>query len=288
MAATVRESLFYITCGVLCGYALASLLFFDNRLPIASYFFCKLAFCFAVIYGALGGVGGVFAMLVWRGAQLWPVTSPLLEGREGTRGRAGIFLGAGIFALLFFWSFDSFYRYSTFELGLLLKRLFTESFLPVTAYGGKNLVHLAVLLAVSVLVPLLVARVRSVLGRARWQRAVRIAALAVCAAPWGAELYLASDNESGPTLRARPGRKVLVIGVDALDWSYANEYMAEGELPALQSLADKGLFTPLQTFKPAYSPMVWTTIATGMEVADHNIRHFTLIILIRFIISMEN
>ena len=264
MSSVLRDFLPYMGGGALCGYWLAVLLFFDNRLPLTSVFFLKLAFCLVAVYGLIGLIGGVLADMPWR-------LSRCCSEIDRQAGRTGLFVGTGLFATLFFWHFDSFYPYSTFGLWLLIERLLTESFAPTSWTGLRNLGHLALLVAVAASLGWGTYCLRANLSN----KILRIAALIGVLAPWPLEAYFALAGAEDITLRGRPGRKVLIIGVDALDWNYTREYMAAGELPSLQRLANAGVITSLETFAPAYSPQVWTTIATGMPIAEHNIRHFT-------------
>ena len=70
------------------------------------------------------------------------------------------------------------------------------------------------------------------------------------------------------------GPPVLVIGVDGLEWSVLEPLMEAGRAPHLKALAERGVGGSLQTQIPTFSPVVWTTIATGMNWQDHGIRHF--------------
>lgn len=266
----LSEWLRYFAVGALGGYLIAALLCLDNRLSLAGDAFFRLGCWLALLYGLGGVVAGGMAGLSWRilrRVRDWPVAD--------RQGREMVFVGLLVFALLFFWNFDSFYHYSTFEFWLLVRRLLTESFVPLSAEGATNLVHLLLLVAVSAAAGLSLSplrRLAEAVGRGRLGRG---AVVCLVLLPWLAEagLRLTADEETAALL-ARPGRKVLIIGVDALDWKIGNELMAAGELPNLKALAERGVAAPLHTFVPAYSPMVWTTIATGRSPEVHNIRHF--------------
>jgi hypothetical protein len=68
--------------------------------------------------------------------------------------------------------------------------------------------------------------------------------------------------------------KVLFIGVDGATWDIAGPLMAKGELPNLKALADRGFVSPLGTFQPSLSPVIWTTIGTGKSKEKHGITDF--------------
>ena len=67
----------------------------------------------------------------------------------------------------------------------------------------------------------------------------------------------------------------IVIGVDGGELSVIETLWARGELPNLRRLADAGLHTRLATDYGA-SPVIWTTIATGMPPGRHGITDFVV------------
>lgn len=69
-------------------------------------------------------------------------------------------------------------------------------------------------------------------------------------------------------------KKVLVIGWDAADWEIIRPLMAQGKLPALKKLIDKGVSGNLSTMNPPYSPMLWTSVATGKTPDKHGVLGF--------------
>lgn len=69
--------------------------------------------------------------------------------------------------------------------------------------------------------------------------------------------------------------KCLVVGWDAADWQYIQPLLAEGKLPALQSLLERGAHGQLASMRPMLSPMLWTTIATGKRPFAHGVHGFT-------------
>lgn len=73
-----------------------------------------------------------------------------------------------------------------------------------------------------------------------------------------------------------PGRRPLVvIGLDGGEWRVIRKLWDEGKLPNLRRLADRGVTATLRT---AYnsSPVIWTTIATGVRPAEHGITDFVV------------
>jgi predicted AlkP superfamily phosphohydrolase/phosphomutase len=78
---------------------------------------------------------------------------------------------------------------------------------------------------------------------------------------------LACGRESPP-----PAAKVLVIGLDGLEWDLVTPMVADGELPNLARLIERGVHGKLRSLEPlAKSPTIWTTIATGKTPQEHGI-----------------
>ncbi len=70
-------------------------------------------------------------------------------------------------------------------------------------------------------------------------------------------------------------RKVLLIGWDAADWKIMQPLLDAGKMPALARLVDSGVSGRLATLRPILSPMLWTTIATGVRPFKHGVHGFT-------------
>src|SRR6185295_12488178 len=70
-------------------------------------------------------------------------------------------------------------------------------------------------------------------------------------------------------------RPLLVVGIDGGEWKVIERLWAKGELPHLHDLANRGVRTGLKT---AYnsSPVIWTTIATGVVPKRHGITDFVV------------
>ena len=75
-------------------------------------------------------------------------------------------------------------------------------------------------------------------------------------------------------LRHARVKKVIVLGLDGLDPKLTERYMKEEKLPNLARLASEGSYTRLRTTYPALSPVAWSTFATGVNPAKHNIFDF--------------
>jgi predicted AlkP superfamily phosphohydrolase/phosphomutase/tetratricopeptide (TPR) repeat protein len=68
--------------------------------------------------------------------------------------------------------------------------------------------------------------------------------------------------------------KVLLIGWDAADWKIIGPLLAKGQMPALKKLIDKGVYGNMSTMNPPYSPMLWSTVATGKTPDKHGVLGF--------------
>ncbi|MEQ8764990.1 MAG: alkaline phosphatase family protein [Planctomycetota bacterium] len=71
-----------------------------------------------------------------------------------------------------------------------------------------------------------------------------------------------------------PHTKLLVIGVDGMEWSVMLPLLQKNELPNIQKLMDRGTYGQLRTFNPTLSPIIWTSIATGKTKEQHGILGF--------------
>jgi len=80
-----------------------------------------------------------------------------------------------------------------------------------------------------------------------------------------------SGSETPP---GKPVGKVLVIGVDGLEWKVLRPLLAAGKCPNLRGLMERGAFGQLATIDPTLSPIIWTTIATGRMPKAHGIHDF--------------
>ncbi len=69
-------------------------------------------------------------------------------------------------------------------------------------------------------------------------------------------------------------QRLIFLGLDGLDPRLTERFMAEGKLPNLERLRQQGSFHRLRTTFPSLSPVAWSTFATGVHPAKHNIFDF--------------
>ena len=74
--------------------------------------------------------------------------------------------------------------------------------------------------------------------------------------------------------RSEPPTKVVVLGFDGAGWDTIEPSIRAGKLPYLERLRSESAWGPLETFKPTKSPVIWTSIATGMTMEKHGILDF--------------
>jgi tetratricopeptide (TPR) repeat protein len=74
--------------------------------------------------------------------------------------------------------------------------------------------------------------------------------------------------------KAVPGKRVIFIGLDGADWSLLDQYTARGVMPTLAKLASEGSSGTIRTISPPLSPLIWTTMMTGVSPLEHRILDF--------------
>ena len=82
-------------------------------------------------------------------------------------------------------------------------------------------------------------------------------ALAIC-------LSLAACRER----RDQSANPLIVIGIDGASWTAIRDMWDDGRLRNLQALAARGITAEMQPISDA-SPVIWTSIATGVKPVLH-------------------
>lgn len=75
--------------------------------------------------------------------------------------------------------------------------------------------------------------------------------------------------------RSVPGQRVLFIGLDGADWRLLDPLMAEGVMPELAKIMARAERRVLLTQHPPLSPLVWTSMMTGVSPLEHRVLDFT-------------
>ena len=73
-------------------------------------------------------------------------------------------------------------------------------------------------------------------------------------------------------LAQRPDQaRVLLFGADGMDWQILKEILANTRLPNVEEGLKSGCRADLMAGEPLFSPILWTTIATGRPAAEHGL-----------------
>lgn len=71
-----------------------------------------------------------------------------------------------------------------------------------------------------------------------------------------------------------PRHKVLVLGLDGLDWDLVLPWVESGRMPNLKRLMDTGTWGEMTTLVPMLSPLIWTSMVTGVSADVHGVLDF--------------
>ncbi|GDX79612.1 hypothetical protein LBMAG42_14230 [Deltaproteobacteria bacterium] len=99
-----------------------------------------------------------------------------------------------------------------------------------------------------------------------WARRGRARMVAAAASLLAAPIWMLSVGDSLGPLPAR----MVIFGVDGATWDVID---AE-PLPAFHAMSVEGARGDLISMEPMFSPLLWTTIASGRPVSEHGVRGF--------------
>jgi len=102
-----------------------------------------------------------------------------------------------------------------------------------------------------------------------WAMAVSVATLAT----WPIRMAIKASKRRKFLAKAKV-KKMIFVGLDGLDPKITERMMDEGKLPNLAKLRETGSYRRLRTTFPSLSPVAWSTFATGVNPAKHNIFDF--------------
>ncbi len=87
-----------------------------------------------------------------------------------------------------------------------------------------------------------------------------------------------SFAEAGsPQALLATGLRILLIGLDGADWDTIGPLVRAGRMPNLARLIDAGVSGPLRSYDPMISPLLWTTMVTGVGPDVHGVADFQAI-----------
>ncbi|GJM44390.1 MAG: hypothetical protein DHS20C21_12320 [Gemmatimonadota bacterium] len=93
---------------------------------------------------------------------------------------------------------------------------------------------------------------------------------------WATAIWIAGCEAEPPAAVAprSPSGPILLVAVDGLEWNVLSPLLADGKLPRIEQLMNRGLYGLLETYQPTSSPVIWTTVATGKPAEEHGILSF--------------
>jgi predicted AlkP superfamily phosphohydrolase/phosphomutase len=68
--------------------------------------------------------------------------------------------------------------------------------------------------------------------------------------------------------------RLLIIGLDGATWAVIDPLLRDGQLPNLAHLIENGTRCVSTAVKPALSPVIWTSLASGKRPEKHGVTHF--------------
>ncbi len=74
--------------------------------------------------------------------------------------------------------------------------------------------------------------------------------------------------------RSRPAPPLIFVGLDGADWQLLDDYVRSGAMSNLARLVAEGTSGTLKTEHPPLSPLLWTTMMTGVSPLEHQILDF--------------
>jgi len=88
--------------------------------------------------------------------------------------------------------------------------------------------------------------------------------------------YLFRSFKNRKHLKKLIFKRVVIIGLDGLDYELTQKYMDADYLPNFRKLKQTGGFQKLKTTYPSISPVAWSSFATGVNPGKHNIFDFLI------------
>jgi tetratricopeptide (TPR) repeat protein len=116
------------------------------------------------------------------------------------------------------------------------------------------------------------ASVQDALGRALADR-LRAEGLVLQSCEVG-RIRLRSTGPDQTAAAPLPAGRILLVGLDGADWNVVDPLRQAGRMPRLDRLVREGVRARLRTISPVLSPVLWTSIATGVVPQRHGILDF--------------
>ncbi len=81
----------------------------------------------------------------------------------------------------------------------------------------------------------------------------------------------------GALVPSRSAPRLVLVGLDGADWNLVEPLVAAGRMPNFAALLNRGARGRVLTINPTLSPVIWTSIATGVKPERHGIVDFTAV-----------
>lgn len=78
-------------------------------------------------------------------------------------------------------------------------------------------------------------------------------------------------------LAQETGARILIVGLDGADWQIAEPLIDQGRLPNLDALRRRGSSGNIKALLPILSPLIWTSVATGVGADRHGVLDFLVL-----------
>ena len=237
----------------------------------------------AAVVGEIGAI--MFAVsiatnLVWLVPLVivWAVARPFLT--QQTRERWVAFLVSGLVAANAAWALLQLMHL----MAVILSFNADRAFVTIAGVVQGTLLLLA---AAAIVVGAVLSGTRRSALRIGVPAALVAVTLAVACLPWNepaVRRYVVSDirEAAGSTGRAEPvaaatdppERRLIVLGIDGMNWEVATPLMRAGKLPNLGRMVASGAIGYLDNGDETVSPRIWTTMFSGRSIHDHGIYAF--------------
>lgn len=87
-------------------------------------------------------------------------------------------------------------------------------------------------------------------------------------------LTVTCSREPSRDASCAPCAPIILYAVDGLEWSVMQPLIEQGRMPVMADLMRRGTYGYLETIEPTFSPVIWTTMATGKLPDAHGIKGF--------------
>jgi len=110
--------------------------------------------------------------------------------------------------------------------------------------------------------------------RAHVRRTIAILAVVLGVVAVAVVFYVRRPVQSDDVPIPAAAARILIVGIDGLDWSRVNRLADEGRMPNVARMRSEGSSGILHSIRPFVSPTIWTCIATGKTEEKHGISGF--------------